>query len=83
MFNPNLPKGFNPEEQLKELGFTLGPDGILRGDEIVGCTIGLPDEKGVVLIKAPDGREFKVEGVKGVSIKKQTVSGKGSTGIVL
>ncbi|MFA5830099.1 MAG: hypothetical protein WC843_06465 [Candidatus Gracilibacteria bacterium] len=83
MSNPNSPRDLDPAEKLEELGLAVGPDGILRGNEITGFTIGLPNKEGVVLIKGPDGTEFKLEGVKGIQIKKMNVSGRGKVGIVL
>jgi len=78
-----LSENVDPIGKLEELGFTLGDDGIIRGNEIENCTIALPDQHGVVLIKAPDGQEFTISGVKGIEVKSQTVSGPGSVGFEL
>ena len=79
----NPSENFDPVQILEELGFTFGEDGVIRGTELHNCTIGLPDQNGVVLITTPDGQEFKLSGVKGVDIQKMSVSGKGSVGIKL
>jgi hypothetical protein len=71
-----------PLEMLENLGFQIGGDGIIRGDEIKNCTIQFNGETSTATITSPDGQRFIIEGVKGVSLKKLKASGVGNVGFI-